>query len=176
MPANHTALIRDERPDDIPAISTITREAFRDHPDGGLAEARIVEALRDDRALAVSLVAEVDRRVVGHIGFSPVNISDGSIDWFGLGPLSVDPGMQGRGIGSLLVRAGLERLRSMGAQGCVVLGDVDFYGRFGFADDMDLILQGLPQTFFHAILFDGEAAHGRVEFHPVFGASAAPEG
>ena len=162
-------LIRDERPDDQAAIAHVTRDAFVAHPDSGRTEARIVDARRGAGALSLSLVAEVEGRVAGHIGFSPVRISNGSSDWFGLGPLSVDPAQQKRGIGSLLVRAGLDRLRAAQANGCVVLGDLDFYGRFGFGDEMDLILQGLPQTFFHAILFRGEPAHGRVEFHPVFG-------
>lgn len=165
-------LIRDERPEDIPVIATVTRDAFLAHPDSGQAEARIVDALRTARALTLSLVAEVDARVVGHIGFSPVDISDGSQRWYGLGPLSVSPGMQRRGIGSRLVRSGMDRLRALDANGCVVLGELDFYGRFGFGGEMDLILQGLPQTFFHAVLLCGSPAHGRVAFHPVFGVGA----
>lgn len=162
------AVVRDEGPEDAAEITEVTRQAFIAHPDGGLAEGRIIDALREADALAISLVAELEGRVVGHIGFSTVEISDGSGGWFGLGPLSVSPAMQGRGIGSRLVIAGLERLRALEASGCVVLGDEGFYGRFGFDDDHDLVLQSVPQTFFHALKFRPGRAHGRVTFHPVF--------
>jgi putative acetyltransferase len=161
-------LVRDERPEDAAEIAEVTRLAFVDHPDAGLTEGRIIEALRAADALSVSLVAEHTGRVVGHIGFSTVEISDGSRGWFGLGPLSVAPAMQGRGIGSRLVIEGLARLQSVGASGCVVLGDEGFYGRFGFDDDHDLVLQSVPQTFFHALKFTPGQPHGRVTFHPVF--------
>src|ERR1700761_5292975 len=130
--------IRPERPEDARAISIVTEAAFKEAEHTSGTEARIVEALRAANALTVSLVAVEDDMIVGHVAFSPVSISDGSVGWFGLGPVSVTPPRQGQGIGQALVREGLGRLESAGAVGCVVLGDPDYYGRFGFEYDPDL--------------------------------------
>lgn len=98
MPAEEI-LIRDETQDDIPVITEVTAAAFESLEISGHTEQFIIEALRSAKALTVSLVAEVDGRVVGHIAFSPVTISDGARDWYGLGPVSVLPEYQRRGIG-----------------------------------------------------------------------------
>ena len=102
--------IRDERPGDFVAIAALTQAAFRDaeHSDG--TEPAIVERLRTDGDLTLSLVAE-DGELLGHAAFSPVTVSDGSTGWYGLGPVSVSPHRQREGIGSALIRVGLERLR-----------------------------------------------------------------
>ena len=76
------------------------------------------------------LVAELDGVLVGHVALSPVSISDGSVHWFGLGPISVLPVHQRRGVGSALMRAVLAALRQRGAHGCVLLGDPGYYGRW----------------------------------------------
>ena len=70
----------------------------------------------------MSLVAEVDGRVVGHIAFSPVAMSDGTNHWYGLGPVSVLPQCQRRGIGKALIQEGLARLKELGAKGCCLVG------------------------------------------------------
>lgn len=165
----HTLIIRPERPGDEEAIATVTREAFRSHPHCNHTEHRIIEALRRAGALSVSLVAERGDRIVGHVAFSPVTITDGSSRWYGLGPLSVDPAYQRRGIGQTLVREGLVRLRELGARGCVLLGEPAFYGRFGFANDPGLVLDGLPQEFFLALPLGTGTARGEVAYHPAFG-------
>jgi putative acetyltransferase len=118
-----------ERPEDAGAIRFVLEEAF-----GQSNEADLVDALRRRGALTLSLVAVRENDVVGHIVFSPVTIeSTGSrFNAIGLGPMAVLPLYQGKGIGSQLVRIGLEQCRQAGHEIVVVLGYPDFYGRFGF--------------------------------------------
>ncbi len=118
--------IRPERPADLEAISRVTEAAFRGHPYSQNTEQFIIEALRRSGALSISLVAVINAQIVGHVAFSRVTISDGSPDWYGLGPLAVAPEFQRRGIGQALVRAGLARLCELGARGCVLVGDPAF--------------------------------------------------
>lgn len=160
--------IRPERPADADAIGDVTQRAFLAAPHRSGTEASIVAALRHAGALSVSLVAELDGRVVGHIAFSPVQVSDGSSGWHGLGPLSVDPAAQRGGIGSALAAEGLERLRRLGARGCVLLGDPQFYGRFGFAATPGLVLPGLPAEYFLALPLGAAPAQGQVKYHAAF--------
>lgn len=114
--------IRPESSKDRASIHALTEAAFRDAPHSSHTEQFIVDALRSRGELSLSLVAEKDGQVVGHIALSPVTISDGSTGWFGVGPISVLPGCQGQGIGAALMHAALDALRGQGAQGCVVLG------------------------------------------------------
>lgn len=161
--------IRPERQSDIAAIHAVTERAFNGAPHSDGSEPHIVCALRDACALAVSLVAEVDGRVVGHVAISAVTITDGSANWYGLGPLSVEPAQQGEGVGSLLMRAALRRLTERDAAGCVVLGDPAYYGRFGFAVCPGLVYPGVPAEYFMALSFDGSRPQGTVSYHPAFG-------
>jgi putative acetyltransferase len=121
--------IRKEEPEDMTAIHHINERAFNQP-----AEAYLVDALRRNGAAILSLVAVEDDRVVGHILFSPVVIEseDAHCEAVGLAPMAVLPEYQGRGIGSMLVREGLEQLRAMGHEIVVVLGHPEFYSRFGF--------------------------------------------
>jgi putative acetyltransferase len=121
--------VRREEPDDIPTIYHINERAFNQP-----AEAYLVDALRRNGAVILSLVAVDDDRIVGHILFSPVVIEseNARCDAVGLAPMAVLPEYQGRGIGSMLVRRGLEELRAMGHEIVVVLGHPGFYPRFGF--------------------------------------------
>lgn len=89
--ATSTFLIRNETPEDHSVISQVTIEAFRPLGFEILNEPYIIEALRAAGALTISLVAEIDHRVIGHIAFSPVTVSDGTPGWFALGPVSVLP-------------------------------------------------------------------------------------
>jgi putative acetyltransferase len=102
-------VIRDETESDAAAITRVTVAAFETLAVSNQTEQFIIEALRSAKALAVSLVAEMDGRVVGHIAFSPVAVSDGTTDWYGLGPVSVLPEYQRRGIGKALIQEGLSR-------------------------------------------------------------------
>lgn len=166
------ALIRDECPADVAAITKVTRAAFAGHPHSGHTEHLIIEVLRRAGALSVSLVAERDGRIVGHIAFSPVSITDGSSGWFGLGPLSVTPAFQGQGIGQALVWRGIERLSAEGARGCILLGEPAFYSRFGFVHNPKLFLAGVPPEYFLSLPFSCVPAIGKVTYHAAFGVEA----
>jgi putative acetyltransferase len=114
--------IRSETNDDIDTIAEVTIAAFRTLEISSHAEHFIVAALRASHALTVSLVAELNGCVMGHIAFSPVTLSDGPRDWYGLGPVSVLPEYQRQGVGKALIREGLARLRGMRARGCCLVG------------------------------------------------------
>lgn len=165
-------LIRSECPTDAAAIHSLTERAFAGAPHSDGSEPGIVRALRDAGALAVSLVAEAEGTVVGHVAISPVSITDGSAGWYGLGPISVEPSMHGQGVGSNLMRAGLERLVALGAAGCVVLGDPGYHSRFGFAPVHGLVYPGSPAEYFMALSFGSSRPHGRVEYHAAFAVEA----
>jgi putative acetyltransferase len=165
---NQHLVIRDEMAADIPAIAEVTIAAFKTLEVSNQTEHYIIAALRAAKALTVSLVAEVEARVVGHIAFSPVTMSDGSPGWFGLGPVSVLPDHQRRGIGSALIQAGLARLKALGAQGCCLVGHPGYYGRFGFRNVEGLGLEGVPPEAFFALAFSGPMPRGSVSFHEAF--------
>jgi putative acetyltransferase len=164
--------IRKETESDIDAIAKITKKAFETLAISNHTEEFIIKALREAKALVVSLVAEADDKVVGHIAFSPVTISDGSLDWYGLGPISVLPELQRQGIGKSLMREGLSLLRSFGAKGCVLVGDPGYYERFGFRSPSDLVVDGVPQQYFLALPFEENKSHGTVVFHEGFTAKS----
>jgi putative acetyltransferase len=160
--------IRPETADDFAAIHALTEQAFRGHPHSDGSEPLIVQRLRAAGALTLSLVAEVDGALVGHVAVSPVAISDGTPGWYGLGPISVTPDRQRQGVGSALMRAALARLAAQGAAGCVLLGDPAWYGRFGFAARAGLVYPGPPADHFMALPLGGAVPQGVVSYHPAF--------
>jgi putative acetyltransferase len=152
--------IRSEEPADLEGIHSIHQSAFPTE-----AEARLVDRLREDRKLALSLIAEVTDGVVGHIAFSPVSVEPKTpaIQGLGLGPVAVLPEWQGIGIGEMLITGGIEECRRGGYSFIVVLGEPEYYQRFGFrraslfglgneygVDDpfmvLELRLDGLPKV------------------------------
>jgi putative acetyltransferase len=161
-------LIRDETKDDIVTIAKVTVAAFETLEISSHTEQFVVEALRAAGALTLSLVAELDGQVVGHIAFSPVTISDGTPDWYGLGPVSVLPKNQRLGIGKALIREGLSRLKSLSAKGCCLVGHPDYYPRFGFRNIAGLSVEDVPPEVFFALSLDGRYPHGTVTFHEGF--------
>lgn len=161
-------LLRPERPDDADAIRALTETAFRTAPHADGTEHVIIDRLRTAGALTLSLVVEADGVIVGHVAFSPVTVSDGSAGWYGLGPISVDPARQGEGIGGRLIGEGLQRLKALGATGCVLLGDPAYYTRFGFATDPKLVLDGVPPEYFMRVAFSPVYGEGTVSYHPAF--------
>ncbi len=168
--------IRNETLDDVCTITGVTVAAFKTLEISSHTEQFIIEALRASKALTVSLVAEMDGRVIGHIAFSPVTISDGTPDWYGLGPVSVLPEHQRKGIGKALIKEGLSRLKDMNAQGCCLVGHPDYYRKFGFRNMSGLVLEGVPQEVFFALSFDGHIPQGNVAFHEGFKADGRQEG
>jgi putative acetyltransferase len=173
---NPRIVIRNETHDDVCAISEVTIAAFKTLAISNHTEQFIIAALRAAKALTVSLVAEVDGRAVGHIAFSPVTISDGSPNWYGLGPVSVLPECQRRGIGSALIQEGISRLKNLGARGCCLVGHPEYYRRFGFQNIRGLGHDGVPQDVFFALSFDGHTPQGTVAFHEGFKADDQQEG
>ncbi|WP_421186673.1 GNAT family N-acetyltransferase [Aeromonas enteropelogenes] len=161
-------MIRPETGADHDAIEAVTAAAFLKAPHTDHNEQLIVRDLRQAGALSLSLVAEQEGRVVGHLCFSPVTITDGSQNWFGLGPISVLPELHGKGIGSHLMAEGLAALEEQGVDGCVVLGDPGFYGRFSFEQNPALVLPGVPPEYFMARTFGAASARGEVSYHPAF--------
>jgi putative acetyltransferase len=168
-------VIRDETHADVDAIRDVTVAAFETLEISQHTEQFIIGALRAARSLTLSLVAEVDGRVVGHIAFSPVAISDGSRDWYGLGPLSVLPAYQRLGIGTALIEAGLSRLQGLNARGCCLVGHPEYYRKFGFGNVPGLVLDGVPPEVFFALSFDGHFPQGSVTFHEAFKADGPQE-
>ncbi|MHB8880093.1 MAG: GNAT family N-acetyltransferase [Thermodesulfovibrionales bacterium] len=164
-------VIRSETDADVGAITEVTASAFKTLEISGHTEQFIIEALRAAKALKVSLVAEMGGRVIGHIAFSPVTISDGTPNWYGLGPVSVLPEFQRQGIGKALINEGLSRLKDMKAQGCCLVGHPDYYRKFGFQNMPGLVLEGVPQEVFFTLSFDGHTPQGTVTFHDGFTAT-----
>ena len=169
-------VIRTETSADIDAITEVTSAAFETLEISNHTEQFIIEALRAAKALTVSLVAELDGRVVGHVAFSPVTISDGTQDWYGLGPVSVLPEYQRNGVGKALIQRGLSRLKDLNAQGCCLVGHPDYYKRCGFKNMPGFVLEGVPPEVFLALSFDGYIPQGTVAFHEGFKANGQQEG
>lgn len=164
--------IEPERPGDTIKISQITTTAFAPMPFSDGNEARVIDALREAGALTVSLVAiAADGELVGHVALSPVRIDGQPSDWYGLGPVSVAPEIQRRGVGSALIAEGLDRLRELKAGGCVLLGDPNYYRRFGFVSVPTLTHRGKPNAYFQSLALRAPPRKGDVSFHPAFDAS-----
>lgn len=162
--------LRSESSDDIAAIEFLTAAAFLHTQHTSHCEQFIVNALRKAGKLAISLVAEKDGALVGHVACSPVTISDGRRGWYGLGPIAAAPACQNRGIGSRLMAQSIAELQKLGAAGCVLLGDPAFYGRFGFTAQPALILADVPPEYFLVLLFRGDIPVGAVSYHESFNA------
>jgi putative acetyltransferase len=163
--------IRPETPSDAAAIREVTQAAFAKAEHSSGTEGAIVNALRQAKSMTISLVAEADGVVIGHIAFSPITVDGRNEGWFGLGPVSVDPDRQGKGIGSRLVLEGLALLKANGAKGCVVLGDPHLYTRFGFEQDPRLRYEGVPPEYFMAQAFEFPMPEGSVAYHQAFDAN-----
>jgi putative acetyltransferase len=161
-------IIRNETVSDIDAISEVTVAAFQNLAISNHTEQFIINALRNADALTISLVAEIDGQVVGHIALSPVTISDGSLNWYGLGPISVLPKYWKRGIGKSLVNKGLSKLKELDGNGCTLVGDPNYYKCLGFRNIPGLVYEGIPQEFFLALPFTEKVPQGIVVFHEGF--------
>jgi putative acetyltransferase len=167
-PATASSIIRPETPSDHDSIRGILIAAFANHPYNHQTEHLIVEGLRADNALTVSLVADVDGNVVGHIAFSSVKIGGKDCGWLGLGPVAVSPSHQRQEIGQALVNEGLRTIRHLGAQGCVLVGDPAFYRRFGFEHNPALRMEGVPPEVLLCLPMGQQMPEGNVTHHPAF--------
>ena len=162
--------IRPEANQDRAAVWSVNQQAF-----GGDDEANLVEALRDGGFVEVSLVAELDGQIVGHILFSRVAIITkvGTVDALSLAPMAVMPEHQRQGIGGRLVEVGLEACRDRGHKIVVVLGHPEFYPRFGFSPELARPLDspfggGDAWMALELVLGAMNKVEGRVEFSPPF--------
>ena len=161
-------IIRSETTSDIEVITEVTKVAFEDHSFSLNTEHFTIQDLRADGALTVSLVAEVDGRIVGYIAFSPVTISDGTRNWHNLGPVAVLPEFQGRRIGTTLIKSGLTLLKSISSEGIVLIGLPTYFSRFGFWNYPCLTNNGTPQEVFLALSLAERLPHGTVDLHKAF--------
>lgn len=162
--------IRPEQAGDERAIRALTDAAFHSAPHADGDEGELVDKLREDGDLVLSLVAEnADRAIIGHIAFSPVKIEGASGEWYQLAPVSVIPSGQNAGIGSALIEEGIARLKGSGAHGIALVGNPDYYDRFGFSLNHSLTLSDKLDPFLQVLLLDGEMPSGKLVLAPAFG-------
>lgn len=160
-------LIRNEIDRDASAIRRVVTEAMKVLPQSTGTEAAIVDRLRADNALSLSLVAEDGGEVVGYLAASDARI--GAVPGWGLiGPVAVLPAQHGQGIGSALMDEAIRRLRA-GCKGAALVGDPGYYGRFGFRGFPGLRLGDVPPRFVQTLPFDGSEPEGELIHHPAFG-------
>ncbi|MBC9934170.1 GNAT family N-acetyltransferase [Chitinophaga qingshengii] len=164
----NTYIIRKEIPSDIRQIDAVTKAAFSSATHASGTEHLIVRALRAYQQLTISLVAVAGDQLIGHVAISPVTVSSGEAGWFGLGPVSVLPAWQGAGVGSSLIRAAMAALQESSANGCVVLGEPAYYGRFGFRVNERLRYPEAPAEYFQVLAFDKPVPEGTVQYHDAF--------
>ncbi|MGB0906650.1 MAG: GNAT family N-acetyltransferase [Maricaulaceae bacterium] len=160
--------IRDEKHGDEAVIFDLTQAAFAPMPYSSGTEGPIINALRRDGDLTLSRVAIEGDEIIGHIAFSPVTIKRAKAPWFALGPVSVQPDKQGRGVGSALIHDGLEQLKSLSANGCVLVGNPAYYGRFGFKNDGRISYGDVPSEFVQWLSFEGDMPSGEIRYSPAF--------
>lgn len=166
--------LRPETAADQAQIHALTKAAFQGRPYAGGDEQEVIDRLRDRGALSLSLVASGPAGLLGQITFSPATVADGSGPWFALGPVSVVPDHQGEGIGGALINAGLEQIGALGALGCILTGNPDYYQRFGFVVSPELAPEREPGANFMLRRSTGAGAgagdrpRGRFAFHPAF--------
>lgn len=163
-------MIRPEQPSDVPAIHALVEAAFAAAPHAGDDEQDLVDRLRANGELALSLVAVDDAgTVIGHIGFSPVTIGGRDCGWFQMAPVSVAPERQRQGIGRALIEGGIAEMRRRGASGIGVVGDPGYYERFGFVRVKGLGPAGEEAEYFRALVFHGVQPPGVLRYASAFG-------
>jgi putative acetyltransferase len=167
----YLSIIRPETPEDIDSIRFVNEQAF-----GQEDESKLIEKLRNHGVLTISLVAVQDGEIVGYIAFSPVAVESGlsSFEAIALAPMAVLPAYQRKGIGSQMVRAGLEECLRLGHEIVVVLGHPDYYPRFGFVlarpKGIDCEFEVPEEAWMILELREGALAGrgGNVKFQPEF--------
>ena len=160
--------IRPETTADIDNIHRLTELAFRGRPYAGGDEQDVIDRLRAVAALTLSLVAVDNGVLVGQITFSPALVTDPSQPWYALGPVSVTPERQSEGIGASLIEAGIAEIVQLGALGCILTGNPNYYQRFGFKPAPMHAPTNEPAEYFMLKLLAGPQPKGRFAFHDAF--------
>jgi putative acetyltransferase len=163
--------IRQERPEDAETFFQVLMASF-----GRLQEAALVDSLRENHGVLLSLVAVSEDSLVGGVIFSPVILEPtmDNLKLAGLGPLAVLPAYQGQGIGSGLVQIGLKQCRELGLDAVFLIGEPDFYTRFGFVPASDFHLRcefEVPKTYWLVKELRPQAlseSSGLVKYRPEF--------
>ncbi len=167
--------VKAERPNDVERITHIQYTAFKGHPQHASGaeplEHVIVERLRASGQLSLSLLAESGGDAVGHIAFSPAMVGEADSGWYLLGPVGVVPSHQGKGVGSALIREGLQQIQDKGAEGVVLVGDPELYKRFGFKAIHGLTYGGVPDQFVLGLSFTANVSKGEIVVHSAFDVS-----
>ncbi|WP_027185307.1 GNAT family N-acetyltransferase [Desulfovibrio inopinatus] len=164
--------IRQEEPSDIEAISQLHYAAFQGHPahESGAepCEHLIVILLRQAGELTISLVAEENDEIVGHIALSPAILGQTHNPWFLLGPIGVLPAHQRQGIGTALMQVALKQAQVQGVEGVVLVGDLGYYSRFGLRSYSGLTYPGVPDEFVLGLAFGAHPPRGEIQAHRAF--------
>lgn len=163
-----TISIRPEAPGDEAAIHALTTRAFDGHPYSDGDEADVIDRLRDDGDLLFSLVAVDGEVIVGQATYSLAKLSNGDAGWAVLGPIAVEPSRHGEGIGRALIVRGEETMKAHGLSGITVLGDPEFYGRFGFQLGTSLRLEGELAEFLQVKSFGDPIPAATLSYAPAF--------
>lgn len=160
--------IRPEHPNDTAEIRALITDAFRPAPYYEGAEADIVKLLNESGDMTLSLVAEKDGEILGHVAFSPVQINGEPTEWIGLGPISVPPAHRNKGVAAALVEEGVKRIKELQAHGCVTVGSAKYFKEFGFTNLAGIHLTGAPTKNFLGIAFTDDIPSGEVLFNKAF--------
>ena len=161
-------VVRDEGSEDHADIHEVTRLAFIGQPYSDGDEPELIDRLRAEGALTLSLVAMDGDVLVGQITFSPAGLTPENGPWYALGPVSVTPSRQGQGIGSRLIESGLGRIKAMSAMGCILTGNPDYYSRFGFVMAPEHCPENEPPEYCMLKLLQSEKPEGRFSFRQPF--------
>lgn len=164
-----TWTVREEQPGDEGAIRAMTLRAFEGHPYSDGDEADVIDRLRKDGDLLLSLVAVEDGEIVGQVTYSSARLSNGEAGWMVVGPVAVEPARHGEGIGRALMDAGETAMKARGAKGITVLGDPALYARFGYVQHTPLTLEGELGEYLQVKSFGAPIPAATLSYAPAFG-------
>jgi putative acetyltransferase len=157
-----------ETPADVDVINDLTTRAFAPMSFSDGTEPQVIKRLRERQELTLSLLAVNDAgRILGHVAFSPVQIP-GLSKWYGLGPISVEPAHQRKGIGRAMVTKAIRDLRKIGARGITLIGNPAVYGPMGFVSHGHLTHGDLPPHLVQHMTLSGDDPAGELRFSPAF--------
>ena len=160
-------VVRRESIGDRDAIRSLTARAFSGLSFSDETEPLVIDALRAANALSLSLVAVLREQIVGQVTFSELG-SPAQSGWLALGPVSVEPPLQRRGVGSQLIEAGLQAIREQGVKSCILVGNHRYYHRFGFVVVPAFAPSQYPPQHFQVLRFGDSFPDAPVAFHPAF--------